>query len=150
MKSCSTVPGSGPCAWAASAVLAMSVIWTQPASAETNFELELKETGKRDYYCTATFALTAQASAAFQDVNGYFYVFVDDDQVGRSKGASFRFGDGEASASAVFETPNAPCDEVNGYRFVVGACMRGNSFMDRAACASAITPVAPVQEITAR
>ena len=134
------------------ATIAVGAIVAQagPATADTGLELALQDIGQRDYYCTATFALTAANGSVFQDINGYFYLFVDGEQVGRSKGSSFLFEDGQTSASAVFETPNAPCTDVNGYVFVVGACMKGNSFADRTECAAAIASSGPVREVKAR
>jgi|GEM_PF-3185932 len=135
------------------AVLALASLAAMPvgqAHADQDLELTLQETGKRDYYCRATFQLSGPEDLPFQDINGFFYVFVDDEQVGRSRGASFRFTDGGNTASATFETPNAPCPDVNGYVFVVGACMRGNGFVDRAECAAAIAPAAPVREVKER
>ena len=127
--------------------LAMPPVSTMAGESMT---LTLKDTGKREYYCQATFELATSGETMFQDVNGYFYVFVDDEQVGRSKGVSFLFGDGGSAASATFETPNAPCPDVNGYVFVVGACMRGNSFVDRTECAATILPGGVVREVRAR
>ncbi|MCR9121432.1 MAG: hypothetical protein NXH91_04105 [Phyllobacteriaceae bacterium] len=134
---------------AAMTVSSMLLAW--PANAmDDALTLALEETGQREYYCTATFALTQPDGVAYQDVNGFFYVFVGDEQVGRSKGASFGFGEGETSASATFETPNAPCADVDGYVFVVGACMQNGSFTDRNACAATIAPGGVVKEVRAR
>lgn len=134
---------------AAMTVSSMLLAW--PANAMDNaLTLTLEETGQREYYCTATFALTKPDGVAYQDVNGFLYVFVGDEQVGRSKGASFGFGEGETSASATFETPNAPCADVDGYIFVVGACMQNGSFTDRNACAATIARGGVVKEVRAR
>jgi len=133
--------------------LGLAVALALPASiahAEPDLAFTLTETGQREYYCTATFELAAPGGAAFQDVNGFFYVFVGDEQVGRSKGSSFRFDDGQSAASATFETPNAPCGDVDGYVFVVGACMQDGSFIDRNECAAAIGADEPVTEVRAR
>ena len=135
------------------AALAAAAILTLPidaARADEPLKIGLTDTGKREYYCQATFELSAPADAPYQDVNGYFYVFVDDEQVGRSKGASFRFTDGNNAASATFETPNAPCQDVNGYVFVVGACMQDSGFVDRNECAATIAPGGVVREVKAR
>ncbi|WP_306051243.1 hypothetical protein [Oceaniradius stylonematis] len=134
---------------AAMTVSSMLLAW--PANATDDaLTLALEETGQREYYCTTTFALTKPDSVAYQEVNGFFYVFVGDEQVGRSKGASFGFADGETSASATFETPNAPCADVDSYVFVVGACMQNGSFTDRNACAATIAPGGVVKEVRAR
>ncbi|MEL6202375.1 MAG: hypothetical protein AAFR39_08450 [Pseudomonadota bacterium] len=117
---------------------AMFFAAVSPAAPETLYNLERKETGLREYYCQATFELTSQQASRFADINGFFYVFVGNEQVGRSKGASFRFDEGVKSASATFETPNAPCDDIDGYVFVVGACMEGRRFADRNECAATI------------
>ena len=136
--------------FAALAVVAFLAIPPFPAVAGEGMTLTLQDTGKREYYCQATFELASPGEAMFQDVNGYFYVFVDDEQVGRSKGSSFRFDEGNSAASATFETPNAPCTDVNGFVFVVGACMQANSFVDRTECAAAIQPGDVVREVRAR
>ena len=133
--------------------LGLAAALSMPASiarAEVDLAFTLTETGQREYYCTATFELAASEGLAFQDVNGFFYVFVGDEQVGRSKGASFRFDDGQNKASATFETPNAPCGDVDGFVFVVGACMQNSSFIDRNECAAAIRADDPVTEVRAR
>ena len=112
--------------------------------------MTLTDTGQREYYCQAMFEMTVPADAAYQDINGYFYVFVGDEQVGRSKGSSFRFNEGQNTATATFETPNAPCGDVDGYIFVVGACMQDGSFTDRHACAAEIAPGGVVKQVRAR
>ena len=121
-----------------------------PVIADSAHVLALQETSKRDYYCVATFALEAADGAAFEDVNGYFHFFIDDREFSRSRGASFRFVDGERTALASFATPDVPCAEVNGFVFVVSSCLKENQFADPAECAAAIAPVAPVREIRAR
>ncbi len=74
--------------------------------------------------------------------------------MGRSKGASFLNVAPGASVTAMFETPNAPCtaqaSEVTGYRFFVGACRIGQSFIDRDACAASIETVAPILSAAGR
>ena len=142
--------GRRPIVLAAGLLAATVLMPTGTASAEAGLSIALTDTGKREYYCQATFELSTPAEAPYQDVNGYFYVFVDDERVGRSKGASFRFADGDNAASATFETPNAPCPDVNGYVFVVGACMQGSVFIDRTECASSIASRGVVREVRAR
>lgn len=117
---------------------------------EPSLELSLEGVGQRDYYCTALFALTSLDVPPVQDVNGYFEVYVNGERFGRSSGASFRFDEGETITSAVFETPNAPCEKIDGYVFVVGACIQGTTFIDRTACAASIRLVSPAIEINAR
>ena len=134
---------------AAVAVCAM-VAPISHAVASEGLQMTLTDTGQREYYCQATFELVAPESAEYQDINGFFYVFVGDEQVGRSKGASFQFPDGQNTASATFETPNAPCDDVDRYVFVVGACMQGGGFVNRAECAETITGAPLVSEVRAR
>ncbi|WP_421724418.1 hypothetical protein [Bauldia sp.] len=148
MSDRSTSPARRFAVLATGAILAASTLL--PANAEPIFELSLQETGKRDYYCTATFALTAQRSEPFQEVNGFFHAFVDDDQVGRTRAASFRFDEGQMSSTAVFESPDLPCEAINGYAFVVGACLRDRRFIDLTECAAEIAPVPPVNDVTAR
>ena len=77
-------------------------------------------------------------------MNGHFFSFLGDEHVGRSKGASFlNLAPGD-SAEAVFETPNAPCDDVTSYRFVIGACRIESSFIDKAECAGLIDSTDPI------
>jgi len=98
------------------------------------YTLALKETGKRDYYCTVTIALTNETAEPLTEINAFFLNFIGDTQVGRSKGASFlNVGPGE-TATATFETPNAPCAEVDSYHMVIGACRLGIGFDEKAVC----------------
>lgn len=139
-----------PCALAVCTFFSALPFNAPHAVADAAFELELQDTGKRDYYCTATFALRTHASEPLDDVNGYFLVFAGEEQVGKTKATSFRFEDGKKLASAIFEAPNAPCAEIDGYQFVVGACLRDRKFLDLAECAAAISPLAPVRAVNAR
>lgn len=120
-------------------VLLIGSLLAQAVLTETPlYTMEQTETGLREYYCQATFTMKSDCPSRFADINGFFYVYIGDDEVGRSKGASFQFSKDETEATALFETPNAPCDDIDGYEFVVGACMEGRSFADRNECAATI------------
>ncbi|MEL7213706.1 MAG: hypothetical protein AAGK92_13670 [Pseudomonadota bacterium] len=117
---------------------------TLATSAAADYTLTLQDTGMRSYYCTITVSLTNTTDAPLTEVNGHFFSFLGDEQVGRSKGASFLNLAPGASAQAVFETPNAPCDEVTSYRFIIGACRIDSSFIDKAECATLIDATDPI------
>ncbi|ABV93761.1 hypothetical protein Dshi_2022 [Dinoroseobacter shibae DFL 12 = DSM 16493] len=112
------------------------------------FELSLGEIGLREYYCTAQMTLANRGERPALEVSGHFLLYVGDTQVGRSKGTWFmNLAPGE-SVTAVFETPNAPCTEVERYAFVVGACrLDGPGFAPVADCAARITGVGPVEVV---
>ncbi|MFQ6548983.1 hypothetical protein AADZ90_013585 [Aestuariibius sp. 2305UL40-4] len=118
-----------------------------PAPALAEYRLDLTETGMRDYYCTITVALTNGGAEALTEVNAYFLSFVGDRQVGRSKGASFRDVPAGGTAEAVFETPNAPCEDVTAYHMVIGACRIGQGFEDKAVCAGRMDLEAPFASV---
>ncbi|MCV3272854.1 hypothetical protein [Roseobacter sinensis] len=63
--------------------------------------------------------------------------------MGRSKGASFFNVAPGASATATFETPNAPCDAVERYDMVIGACRIDASFADKSLCAERMVLAPP-------
>lgn len=109
-----------------------------------DYTLTLQDKGMRAYYCTITVSLENTTDAPLTEINGHFFSFLDDAQVGRSKGASFLNVAPGGQAEAVFETPNAPCDDVTAYHFVIGACRIESSFIDKADCAAMITPVGPI------
>ncbi|QPH55634.1 hypothetical protein [Pontivivens ytuae] len=104
-------------------------------TAAADYRLTLTDTGLREYYCTITVTLTNETDAPLTEVNGFFLSFVEDEQVGRSKGSSFMNVPPGGAVSATFETPNAPCDEVTRYDFVIGACRLGSGFEDHSVCA---------------
>ena len=123
-------------------------------AAAADYRLTLTEFGKRDYYCTITVTLENLSEQPLVEINGFFLSFVGDEEVGRSKGASFLDVAPGESTTAEFETPNAPCTDaasaVTGYRFFVGACRVGQSFMDRDACADRIESIAPILSTAGR
>lgn len=128
------------------AVLLAALAWaTAGAADEPAHRLSLTDTGLREYYCTVTLSLENHGAEAVTEINGYLLSEIDGAKVGRSKGASFLNVAPGASAEATFETPNAPCDDVEAYVFVIGACREGAGFQDRAACAEAIAPEPPVR-----
>ncbi|WP_299206118.1 hypothetical protein [uncultured Tateyamaria sp.] len=121
-------------------LLATCLLLSAPAVAD--YSLAITDTGKRDYYCTITVALTNDSDAHLTEINGFFLNYIGDKQVGRSKGASFFNVAPGTSVSAVFETPNAPCTEVERYDMIIGACRLGSSFEDKSVCVDqmALTP----------
>lgn len=100
----------------------------------SDYLLSLEETGLREYYCQITVSLTNTSEDPLTEISGYFYSYVSDERVGRSKGSWFMNVQPGETAQAVFETPNAPCDEISRYDFVVGACRLGASFEDVSMC----------------
>jgi hypothetical protein len=50
-----------------------------------------------------------------------------------------------ARSEATFETPRAPCDEVDRYDFTVGACRLGTGFEDQTSCAARMTGEGPIR-----
>jgi hypothetical protein len=115
-----------------------------------NLAPSLAATGLGEYYCQVTLTLENRGAGALAKVNGHLVSEVDGERVGRSRGASFLDLAPGATAEAVFETPNVPCDAVTAYRLVVGARRDGHGFLDRADCAARIEPVAPIAEVVAR
>ncbi|MEM9524036.1 MAG: hypothetical protein AAF982_08595 [Pseudomonadota bacterium] len=109
-----------------------------------DYRLDLVGTGLRDYYCTITVTLTNETNAPVTEINGYFLSFVGGKQVGRSKGSSFLNIAPDGTGSTIFETPNAPCDDVTRYEFVVNACRFDSEFAKRTECTMRIDAVAPL------
>ena len=124
------------------------------AAYAADYRMTLTDIGKRDYYCTITVTLDNLSVVTLQDLNGFFLSYVGETESGRSKGASFLNVEPGGSATAVFETPNAPCSadttDVTSYRFFVGACRINNAFADQAQCAAAIEVTAPIADAQAR
>ena len=115
------------------------------------FELSLSETGKRDYYCTVTLTVTNTTDdVVLDEINGRVMLRIGEEPVGRSKGASLLTAPPGGTASATFETPDAPCDEVDNVHFVVGICRIEGDFVGAAECAPRIGAVAPVSAIVSR
>lgn len=52
------------------------------------------------------------------------------------------------TATATFETPNAPCTEIDRHDFVIGACRIEAGFIDKANCAARIGGVAPIGSVS--
>lgn len=130
------------------AVPMVLLLTTGPAVAD--YRMELSQTGMQDYYCSATIVLRNDTDAPLAEINGYLYVFVEEEKVGRSRGASFLDVAPGEQVEATFLTPNAPCEEITRYRFVVGACRLDGGFADPAICATGITAVAPIAEAVPR
>lgn len=118
-----------------------------PAAAN-DYMLSITDTGLREYYCQLTVTLENTTDATLTEISGYFYSFIGDEQVGRSKGAWFmNVGPGDV-ATATFETPNAPCDQVERYEFVVGACRFDAGFAEKSECAAKIGSSGPIAAMT--
>lgn len=117
------------------------ITFAAPALAE--YRLEITETGQRDYYCIITVELTNDSAEPLTEINAFFLNYIGQEQVGRSKGASFFNVAPGASATATFETPNAPCVEVERYDMVIGACRLDASFAEKAICADRMALTAP-------
>ncbi|MEL6205189.1 MAG: hypothetical protein AAFR47_07745 [Pseudomonadota bacterium] len=134
------------CAHRAGALALCAVVAAGPATAE--YVLSLEGTGLREYYCQITVALENTSEAPLTEISGYFYNYVGDEKVGRSKGTWFMGVDPGARAEATFETPNAPCDAVERYEFVVGACRIGAGFEDVGVCAAQMRGTGPIVIVT--
>lgn len=126
------------------------VLVSSPAYA-ADFELALKATGKRDYYCTATLEVTNTTSdVVLDEINGRVMLRSKDAPVGRSKGASLLAIPPGAAATATYETPDAPCEAIDGYTFVISICRIGGRFVDAADCAARISVAAPIDGVTSQ
>ncbi|MEL7203908.1 MAG: hypothetical protein AAFX07_08485 [Pseudomonadota bacterium] len=120
-----------------------SGLLTAPALA-ADYKMSVTDTGLREYYCQLTVTLENTDDAPLGEISGYFYAYIGDEKVGRSKGAWFLNVDSGDTAEATFETPNAPCDTIERYEFVVGACRFEAGFEDKALCAQRIDFTAPL------
>ncbi|MEM1429745.1 MAG: hypothetical protein AAGG09_09825 [Pseudomonadota bacterium] len=122
-----------------------ALISLSPAMASAaDYMLALKETGLREYYCTITVSLTNMSDTTLTEISGFFYSYIGGEQVGRSKGTWFMNVSPGEEIARVFETPNAPCDDVTRYEFVVGACRLGAGFEDVSVCAERIGAEPPL------
>ncbi|APX14084.1 hypothetical protein [Tateyamaria omphalii] len=126
-------------------IAALCAVTAGPALAD--YSVALTDIGKRDYYCTITVELTNNSDTVLTEINAFFLNHIGDEQVGRSKGASFMNVAPGASASATFETPNAPCSatetQVESYQMVIGACRIDNAFEDKNICVDRMTLTDP-------
>ena len=134
------------------APLAGLLVLLAPAAAALAEDLRLSvvETGIRDYYCTTTVRLENASAETVNDLNGFLVLLAGEAEVGQSRSSSFFALAPGAVADITFDAPNAPCADVTGLRFVVGACRIDQSFRDQADCAARIAPVAPIAEAVAR
>ena len=132
-------------------LIACLAVAAAPGAAD--YTLALKEIGKRDYYCTITVELTNQTDVPLTEINAFFLNYVGAAEVGRSKGASFANVAPGASATATFETPNAPCSatatDVESYKMIIGACRIGVGFEDKSVCAEMMDLAPPFAEASA-
>ena len=115
-----------------------------------DFRMSVVETGVRSYYCTMTVRLENGAAGTVNDLNGYFVLYAGDDQVGQSRATSFLNVAPGTVSDTIFEAPNAPCAEITGASFVVGACRIDQSFRDLADCADRLETTLPIREAVAR
>ncbi|MEM1073164.1 MAG: hypothetical protein AAF665_16985 [Pseudomonadota bacterium] len=111
-----------------------SFLFMTATALASDFHMKLIDQGMREYYCQITVELENKSDKTLTEVSGYFYNYIGQERVGRSKGTWFmNVAPGEIS-SAKFETPNAPCTDEVRYEFVVGACRLGPTFEDVAVC----------------
>ena len=128
-----------------------NVTLVQPAAAQATFEITAEHTGFREYYCVTTGTVRNTGSTTLQDLNGYFVLYLDGEEIGRARGTSFLGLTPGATVEARSEAPNGPCDIADAYHFVVNACMRDGRFIDRVACAAEVTGGdGPVQVVRPR
>jgi hypothetical protein len=125
-------------------MLALSALLAAPVPAQADWSLDLVETGMRAYYCTGTVRLTNHADTTLTELSGFFHIYKDGERVGRSKGTWFMNVPPGASATAIFETPNAPCGDADRWEYIVGACRLGDGFEDKAVCADRVSATAPL------
>lgn len=127
------------------AILALSagLVAASPALG-TDYKMTVTDTGLREYYCQLTVTLENTDAAPLGEISGFFYAYIGDEKVGRSKGAWFLNVAPGATAEATFETPNAPCDTIERYEFVVGACRLNEGFEEKSLCGNRIDFTAPL------
>lgn len=121
-----------------SAALAIPLSFTAAAALAQDYVLTITDTGLREYYCQITVELENKTDEQLTEISGYFYSYIGTEKVGRSKGAWFMNVPPGGTATATFETPNAPCDDVERHAFMVGACRFDAGFADKAECAARI------------
>lgn len=124
-------------------VSCLAIAWSSAGHAD-EFVLEITDTGQREYYCQIMVTLKNTTSEDLTEISGHFFSYLAGEQVGRSKGAWFMNVPAGQSATAIFETPNAPCNDVEMYEFIVGACRFSSGFEDQSECAGRIGTVAPI------
>ncbi|MEM9318981.1 MAG: hypothetical protein AAGA70_08225 [Pseudomonadota bacterium] len=127
----------------------ISLLLAGPVLAQ-DLQLSAEHAGFREYYCVTEGALANQGSDTLQEVNGYFLLYRDGAEIGRSRGSSFLGLTPGATATARMEAPNSPCDTADEYRFIVNACMQDGRFIDRADCAGMLTGTGAVTTIAPR
>lgn len=132
------------------ALLTLAPMAVAPSALADDLRLSVVDTGVRDYYCTTTVRLENAGAETVNDLNGFLVLLAGEAEVGQSRASSFFALDPGAVADVTFDAPNAPCADVTGLRFVVGACRIDQSFRDQADCAARIAPVAPIAEAIAR
>ena len=130
--------------------LLMAALSPAASALAAEYRLSVVDTGTRDYYCTTTVRLDNGSAETLNDLNGFLVLLAGDVEIGRSRAGSFFALAPGAAADVTFDAPNAPCAEVTGLRFVVGACRIDQSFRDQADCAARIDPIAPIAEAVAR
>ncbi|MEM1266119.1 MAG: hypothetical protein AAGI50_08900 [Pseudomonadota bacterium] len=124
--------------------LTAAALLAAPTAFAEDYVLSLTGTAMRDYYCQIRVTLENTTDAPVTEISGFFYNYLDGAEVGRSRGAWFMNVAPGETADAVFETPNAPCEAVERYEFVVGACRFETSFVDKGVCAGRLGFTAPL------
>ncbi|WP_299605375.1 hypothetical protein [uncultured Tateyamaria sp.] len=66
---------------------ATCLLLSTPAVAD--YSLAITDTGKRDYYCTITVALTNDSDAHLTEINAFFLNYIGDKQVGGPRALPF-------------------------------------------------------------
>lgn len=58
-------------------------------TALADYRMTLQETGMLDYYCSITVSLENLSDEPLAEINGHFFSYVGEEEVGRSRGALF-------------------------------------------------------------
>lgn len=103
-----------------------------------------------EYYCVTEGTITYSGAEPLREINGFFEIFKNGEQIGHSRGTSWLDLQPGDERSALFRAPNVPCDTADTYVFVVSACMQGTRFINKTDCAARITATEPVIAIRPR
>ncbi len=114
------------------------------------FRLSVADTGSRDYYCTVSVTVENGTAARLDDLNGVFDLLAGGGRVGSTRAGSFFAVAPGAAMTATFESPDAPCADIDGYRFLINSCRIDGQFLAADQCAGRITVVAPIQGVAPR
>lgn len=127
-------------------LLAIIISLTIINHAWAEYQIEFEGTGFREYYCGVKLKLTNKSDQNLTEINGFVLSFIGAEQVGRSRGSSFFNVAAGDSQIKTFEAPHAPCDQATKFKFIVGACRLGSSFVPQQECADLIIGVEPVEQ----